>query len=234
MAAVLATGFAGCISYSSGAAVDWVAAGTVAATGAVAAVVGARMASRLSEHKLKRLLALFMMGIAPTVPIKQRYLEMKNAAQAAPTPITSASTITNSSSSADANTDTRKKVSLASVAKLSTIGICTGLLAGLFGVGGGAVTVPALSLFLDMHYHQVRASCDRLLQWRTSKQAKCLWIDFTVLLDAQQAVGTSLAAMVPTAFTGAITHFRLGNVILQAAVPLAAGTATGDFLRCSG
>jgi uncharacterized membrane protein YfcA len=39
-------------------------------------------------------------------------------------------------------------------AKMALIGAVTGLVAGLFGVGGGSVTVPALSLFAGMGYHQ--------------------------------------------------------------------------------
>jgi len=34
------------------------------------------------------------------------------------------------------------------------IGCCSGFLAGVFGVGGGAIVVPALSLFTDMNHYQ--------------------------------------------------------------------------------
>lgn len=52
-------------------------------------------------------------------------------------------------------------------------------LAGLFGVGGGAVTVPALTLCLGVSHYQ--------------------------------ALGTSLAAMVPTAVVGTYTHHTHGR-----------------------
>jgi len=38
------------------------------------------------------------------------------------------------------------------VAKPLCVGACSGLLAGVFGVGGGAITVPALSFFTDLDY----------------------------------------------------------------------------------
>merc|ERR1711988_1029226 len=37
--------------------------------------------------------------------------------------------------------------------KIGVIGLASGLVAGIFGIGGGAVVVPALSIFTDMSHH---------------------------------------------------------------------------------
>ncbi|MGQ9523854.1 MAG: sulfite exporter TauE/SafE family protein [Armatimonadota bacterium] len=74
---------------------------------------------------------------------------------------------------------------------LPALGLASGLLSGLFGVGGGIVIVPALvSLFG---------------------------------FDIKQAVGTSLAVILPTAVMGSITHFRHGNVRPAEACMVAVG-----------
>jgi len=41
------------------------------------------------------------------------------------------------------------------LAQLATVGMGTGFLAGLFGVGGGALTVPAVSMICDMNHYTV-------------------------------------------------------------------------------
>ncbi|NLO74849.1 MAG: sulfite exporter TauE/SafE family protein [candidate division WS1 bacterium] len=48
--------------------------------------------------------------------------------------------------------------------------------------------------------------------------------------DMQTAVGTSLAAMIPTALAGSVRHSAYGNVDWQAAVVLAAGAVGGAYL----
>ena len=78
------------------------------------------------------------------------------------------------------------------------IGAASGFLAGLFGVGGGAVVVPLLALSTDMEH--------------------------------KKALGTSLAAMVPTALSGVVAHVRLGNVTPALGLPLAVGTCCGAFI----
>ena len=70
------------------------------------------------------------------------------------------------------------------------IGVAMGLLAGLLGVGGGVIAIPAMIYLLNM--------------------------------DPKVAFGTSLAAIVPVALSGSITHYALGQVNLKAFVCLAA------------
>lgn len=72
------------------------------------------------------------------------------------------------------------------------IGVLSGLTSGLFGVGGGIVMVPAMTLLLR--------------------------------LDIKQAIGTSLAIMVPSACMGAFRHWQLGHLnwkIVACVIPAA-------------
>jgi len=89
---------------------------------------------------------------------------------------------------------------------LALAGVATGVLAGLFGVGGGAIIVPVL-------YQTLR---------------------FTGVSDEiamPVSVGTSLAVIVPTSIASARTHFSKGSVdidVLKAwAAPVIVGVAVG-------
>ncbi|MBC8257837.1 MAG: sulfite exporter TauE/SafE family protein [SAR324 cluster bacterium] len=94
-------------------------------------------------------------------------------------------------------------------------GAFAGLLAGLFGVGGGIILVPALFYVFDE-------------------------LGYAQALTTHLAVGTSLAIIVPTSITSAWSHYKhgSGNIKLfrRLALPVAAGSLTGSFLagRLSG
>jgi uncharacterized protein len=92
---------------------------------------------------------------------------------------------------------------------LAVAGVATGLLAGLFGVGGGAIIVPVL-------YQTLR---------------------FSGVADAVAmpvSVGTSLAVIVPTSIMSARAHFRKGAVELSTlkswALPVVVGVAAGSVV----
>lgn len=81
-------------------------------------------------------------------------------------------------------------------------GCIAGMTAGLLGLGGGVVIVPILHfLFILL----------------------ALSPDFTM----QLAVGTSLATIVFTAFSSALTHKRLGNVQIRTMLLLSPGIVLG-------
>lgn len=84
------------------------------------------------------------------------------------------------------------------------LGAVTGFVAGLFGIGGGGIMVPALTLLFiaqgfDAH-HLVHL-----------------------------ALGTSLAAIVPTAFAGARTHHRHRAILWPVVARLVPGILVGTF-----
>ena len=88
-------------------------------------------------------------------------------------------------------------------------GLVIGLLAGLFGVGGGAISVP---IFFETF---------RIL-------------DYPEEVAMPLAVGTSLAMILPTAILSARTHARRGTVdwaLLRTwALPIFVGVAAGSFI----
>ena len=49
-------------------------------------------------------------------------------------------------------------------------------------------------------------------------------------LDPHQAIGTSLAIIIPTVLVGAYTHYRLENVNVQLAIIIAIGAVVGAVL----
>ncbi|KAJ8611421.1 hypothetical protein CTAYLR_008997 [Chrysophaeum taylorii] len=189
---VLATGCAGAVAYGLDGEVDPLAALLVASTGALTARFGALAASRLEAQILKRALGVFMLVIAPVVPFKQRIMDLLAAEQRRPS-----SEIRDDLTSPAALVARVQELRPADFVPLLGIGVMSGFLAGLFGVGGGAIVVPLLALATDM--------------------------------DHKLALGTSLAAMVPTAVAGVAAHARLGNVQLLTATPLLVGTCTGAY-----
>lgn len=122
----------------------------LAATAMITARFGAIATSRLSEKSLQRALGAFMICVAPLVPGKA-YLEALQDANKNPS----------------TNTDVQKHIDedvamhpmqghLSQLERLlpaSLIGIFSGFLSGMFGVGGGAIVVPALVLSTDMSHH---------------------------------------------------------------------------------
>jgi len=87
-------------------------------------------------------------------------------------------------------------------------GILVGVLAGLFGVGGGAIIVPVL-------YEVFRV------------------LDVPEAIRMQACIGTSLAIIVPTTVRSYIAHKKKGAVIPQVvrlwALPAIVGVATGSL-----
>jgi uncharacterized membrane protein YfcA len=102
---------------------------------------------------------------------------------------------------------------------LLVTGVVSGVAAGLLGIGGGAIIVPALS-------------------------AALLWLGFDSDVTQHVAVGTSLAIIIPTGIMSARAHHKRGAVdmdILKLWAPFVAGATfiggllagffTGDALR---
>eukprot|EP00571_Detonula_confervacea_P010620 CAMPEP_0172307550 /NCGR_PEP_ID=MMETSP1058-20130122/8382_1 /TAXON_ID=83371 /ORGANISM="Detonula confervacea, Strain CCMP 353" /LENGTH=387 /DNA_ID=CAMNT_0013019751 /DNA_START=205 /DNA_END=1365 /DNA_ORIENTATION=+ len=120
----------------------------LAATAMITARFGAIASSRLSESSLQRALGAFMIFVAPLVPGKA-YLE--------------ALYDVNNPSNPDVHKHIDEDVAmhpkhshmsqLERLLPASVIGIFSGFLSGMFGVGGGAIVVPALVLSTDMSHH---------------------------------------------------------------------------------
>lgn len=92
---------------------------------------------------------------------------------------------------------------------LAAGGVATGIISGLFGIGGGGVMVPIL-------YEAFRM------------------IGVDEVIRMHLAVGTSLAVMIPTTASSFRSHLRRGNVdkpfILRMLVPVVVGVMIGSVI----
>ncbi len=160
--AVAATGFAGAVSYyavhhqhvdddnsdtDSDRTISPISRGTtvvripeaaaIALTAIITARWGAQATLAISGTTLKRALGYLMLFMAPAVPAKAYYLDSID-----DIPIS-----TTSSSDEDPFTWSR-------LIYPTVIGIGSGFLSGLFGVGGGTIVVPALTFLTDLTHHE--------------------------------------------------------------------------------
>jgi len=136
--AVAATGIAGALGYQGQ--VQYDAAAAIATAGMVTAGLGASATARLSGVHLKKSLGVFMLLVAPTVPLKAYLVQQDEKKTAAAT--------------ATYTIGTLRRTCSQRLVPPAIIGCGSGFLAGLFGVGGGAVVVPALTLCTDMNHYQ--------------------------------------------------------------------------------
>jgi uncharacterized protein len=81
------------------------------------------------------------------------------------------------------------------------IGLVGGTVSALFGVGGGVIMVPLMTLLLS-----------------------------PPIRDFKQAVGTSLAVIIPTALMGSWEHNKQQNIDWRTVVALAPTAVLGSFL----
>lgn len=113
-------GLAGTIGYALGRSVDWAVVGLLLAGSAAGAVVGTRLLRRLAHRTLRLGFAALLILTAARLLI-----DIPEAAGRAP-------------------------LQPGMAAVLIVIGLATGILAGLMGVGGGIIMVPAQNIFFDV------------------------------------------------------------------------------------
>jgi len=120
----------------------------LATTAMITARFGAIASSRLSERSLQKALGAFMIFVAPLVPGKA-YLDALHDV--------------NNPSNPDVQKHMEDDIAmhpkhnqmsqLERLLPASIIGMFSGFLSGMFGVGGGAIVVPSLVLSTDMTHH---------------------------------------------------------------------------------
>lgn len=135
LVAVVCTGVGGCLGYARHGEVDWLPALAIASTASITAVVGARVTMSISAGTLKRLMGVFMMVVAPLVPLKDKILKYQTQpddARRGPGP-----------------------ANASLLASCAALGVVSGLLSGMFGVGGGSIVTPVLAWIADMPHHTV-------------------------------------------------------------------------------
>ena len=166
------------------------------ATAMITASFGANAASRLSERALKKLLGGFMLFVAPLVPGKKYITSFFGNDVDADT--TSEHHIKSQADLLDNRREETSSSSMENLLPASFIGMFSGFLAGLFGVGGGAIVVPSLVLSTDMSHHAALGTslCAMVLPamvgvWTHAKRGNVAWRVAPAL-----AVGSAIGAYV--------------------------------------
>ena len=144
--------------------VDWVVAMELAIGGVVGAAIGARLACLSSARQLRKYFGLFLIAIAVRMLFDV---------------ISSLS----AGGSVELSQHALTTTGLWRLPLVLGIGLATGILSGLLGIGGGVLIIPAMILLLGM--------------------------------PQKLAQGISLAVIIPVAVSGAVIHYRNGNVRLD-------------------
>ncbi len=129
LAALMFTGLTGAVTYSLKGNVDPLTAGVLAATAILTARFGALFANSLPEWKLKMSFGIFVICISVLLLMKPFYVQSTHQAQG-----------------------------WVWVVILLVSGMAAGFIAGLMGVGGGAVMTPAMVLFLGFSQYLAQGS----------------------------------------------------------------------------
>lgn len=178
---------------------------SIALSGMLTARMGARMTTRLDPRTLKRALGSLMLALSAAVPLKEALVTLVDLEQ-------DVAIINKDAVEAGAN-EAMPKLWQRAVPYL-LVGGASGYLAGLFGVGGGTIVVPALTI-LSSHRGSSSAELTTAAAAATSHH---------------QILATSLLATTLPAIVGTWTHYQAGNVVLRLAPALAAGAASGAVL----
>lgn len=129
LAALVFTGLTGAATYSFKGNVDPLAAGLLAATAILTARFGALYANSLPEWKLKMSFGIFVIGVSTLLLLKPFYAQVSQPAEG-----------------------------WLWVIILLFSGVVSGFFAGLMGVGGGSIMVPAMVLLLGFSQHLAQGS----------------------------------------------------------------------------
>ena len=120
LAAIVPIAVGGVVGYVWSSSVDWAAVVILVGGAALGAVAGTRALHRLPQRVLRVVFSLYLLATAVSL-----FLNM-------------------------GSTAAQERLTVPTVAGLVLIGLVAGTIAGLLGVGGGIVTVPALILLLSM------------------------------------------------------------------------------------
>ncbi|CAN0289064.1 unnamed protein product [Ectocarpus sp. 12 AP-2014] len=168
LGAVFATGAAGSTAYALAGHVDYQAAGAIAVAGMAAAHAGARCTTGVDGNSLKMALGVLMLAVAPLVPlrdkishkddvsVKERHEEQSEERfSEEATGVLDGGRLFQAEAGGEGTSPSVPGVSSERVTTMLAIGAGSGFLAGIFGVGGGVLTVPSVSLATDLGHKKV-------------------------------------------------------------------------------
>jgi len=144
LAVVLMTGSSGAYGYMKNGNIDYEVAAAIALGGMLFARTGANMMAGTDATVLKYYMGLLQVGVSPLIPAKAYLVRSRGSAA-------------DDAQNAAAADDATAKPSFDPVkaGKMFAVGSIAGFLSGMFGVGGGALTVPAIALSTDLPQHAV-------------------------------------------------------------------------------
>ena len=130
---------------------------------------GARLSKALPAKTLKLTLGVFMLCMVPAAQLRtflkderdeRKHEKEQKTPQSASSSSSASASPSSSSSSSPSSASPPPPIHPYSPLYLSNIrcamiGVGSGLLAGLFGVGGGAITVPAMALFTPLDFKTI-------------------------------------------------------------------------------
>ena len=133
--------------------VDVTAALSIITLSTLFAVLGARASKRLHERGVRQAQGVLMMAIAPSLLISDHL--KTSSARDTPLPYENED---NTNICKQNMSSISEFITCPATRRLAFVGTFSGLAAGFFGIGGGAVTVPALVYLLDFDYRTALAT----------------------------------------------------------------------------
>ena len=183
LAALVFIGLAGSISYGLKGSIDLPASILLASTATITAYAGARYSNSLPEWKLKRFFGFFLIFVAATLILKPYITE---------TVFVLSGT--------------------AKVLVLLLVGLITGVLAGIMGVGGGSVMIPAAVIFLGFDQHTAQGSS---LLTMVPMGIMGAWTHYRLGNVKMNILGSLIAGVFAGAYLGSSTAHLLDEALLR-------------------
>lgn len=151
LAAVIATGCSGAISYAMAGQIDFPAAVAIGCTAMLTAGFGAKFTGNFNNNTMKKLFGILCILLAPTVPLKQYLLNKQEKKRKEEE---EARLLAGTEAPEENTADKESYVKTHPVTTLAT-GSVVGFTAGFFGVGGGGLITPAFCLTTDWGQQKV-------------------------------------------------------------------------------